>query len=194
MRLFVAVDFPRDLRERMLEVTRPVRSKDLPLRWLGVDQLHLTLKFLGEVPRDDLSEARGILEEVASDYRPFDVGFREMGAFPTLRSPRVVWLGVEPVLELRSAKHDLEHAYARMGIERETRAFRPHVTVARVQGRSTTGTLRRLESLAREVTLDEEYRVEEFHLVRSHLRPDGAEYETIHAAPLAREPGEVPRE
>lgn len=189
MRLFVAVDFPRDLRERMLEVTRPVRSKDLPLRWLGVDQLHLTLKFLGEVSRDDLAQARGILEGVASDYRPFKVSFRGMGAFPTLRSPRVVWLGVEPVLELRSAKHDLEHAYARMGIDRETRAFRPHITVARVRGSSGAGTLRRLESLAQEVTLEEEYHVEELHLVRSHLRREGAEYETIHVAPLARDDG-----
>lgn len=184
MRLFVAVNFPDELKETIVEATGPLREEDLPLRWTDPGQLHMTLKFLGDVQADEVERAREVLEEVAAGYSPFEVGFEGVGAFPTLRSPRVVWVGVEAVLELRSAKHDLEHGYASMGIDRETRAFRPHVTVARADGDARASAFRPLESLAREIEVDASHRIEGLDLMRSRLRQDGPEYERVHRAEL----------
>lgn len=184
MRLFVAVNFPEDLRETIVEATRPLREAELPLRWTDRDHLHMTLKFLGDVQPQEAERAGEILDGVAGGYAPFEVGFEGVGAFPTLRSPRVVWVGVEAVLELRSAKHDLEHGYAHMGIDRETRAFRPHVTVARADESARASAFRPLEDRAREIEVDASHRIASLDLMRSRLRPEGPEYERIHRAEL----------
>lgn len=184
MRLFVAVNFPGELREAIVEATRPLRDVQLPLRWTDTDQLHMTLKFLGEVSADDARRAQEVLDRVAAGYSPFEVELEGVGAFPTLRSPRVVWVGVEPVLELRSAKHDLEHGYAAMGVERETRAFRPHVTVARADGDARASAFRPLEDLAREIRVDASHEIDALDLMRSRLRRSGPEYEHVHRAEL----------
>lgn len=189
MRLFVAVNFPEELRVAIAQATRPLREEGLPLRWTDTGRLHMTLKFLGEVPTGEVERAREILENVARGYSPFTVGFEGVGAFPTLRSPRVVWVGVEPVLELRSAKHDLEHGYATMEIDRETRAFRPHVTVARADNDARASAFRPLEALAQEVTVDASYRIDALDLMRSRLKQSGPEYERLHRADLTENRG-----
>lgn len=185
MRLFVAVNFPRELREAIVEATGPLREAGLPLRWTDTDKLHMTLKFLGEISPEEGGRAREVLEEVARGYQPFEVDLQGLGAFPTLRSPRVVWVGVEPVLELRSAKHDLEHGYASMGVDRETRAFRPHVTVARADEDAAASAFRPLEGLARDIQVGATHRIDSLELMRSRLRSSGPEYEVLHRAELS---------
>lgn len=187
MRLFIAINFPQSLRERMVEATRPLREQRFPVRWVDPEQLHLTLKFLGDVKRDRLDDVVGVMDEVGSDFRPFEVGFERVGAFPSLRSPRVIWLGVEATMEMRAVKHDLEHGLVDMGFERETRAFQPHVTLARADQDADAGDFRKLESLSRQVEMDETHRVARIDLVRSHLRSSGAEYERVHGSRLTAE-------
>lgn len=187
MRLFIAISFPQSLRQRMVEATEPLREQEFPVRWIDPDQLHLTLKFLGDVKRERLDDVRGVMDEVGSDFRPFEVGFERVGAFPSLRSPRVIWLGVEATMEMRAVKHDLEHGLVDMGFERETRAFQPHVTLARADQDADAGDFRKLESLSREVEMDETHRVAQIDLIQSHLRSSGAEYERIHGSRLTAE-------
>ena len=187
MRLFIAISFPQSLRQRMVEATDPLREQGFPVRWIDPDQLHLTLKFLGDVKRNRLEDVTAVMDEVGSDFRPFEVGFERVGAFPSLRSPRVIWLGVEATMEMRAVKHDLEHGLVDMGFERETRAFQPHVTLARADQDADAGDFRKLESLSREVEMDETHRVAQIDLVQSHLRSSGAEYERIHGSRLTAE-------
>lgn len=187
MRLFIAISFPQSLRERMVEATAPLREQEFPVRWIEPDQLHLTLKFLGDVKRERLDEVTDVMDGVGSDFRPFEVGFERVGAFPSLRSPRVIWLGVEATMEMRAVKHDLEHGLVDIGFERETRAFQPHVTLARADQDADAGDFRKLESLSREVDLDETHRVARIDLVQSHLGSSGAEYERIHGSRLTAE-------
>lgn len=184
MRLFIAINFPESLRERMVEATSPLREEEFPVRWVDADQLHLTLKFLGDVKESRVDEVVDVMEQVGADFRPFEVGFERVGAFPSLRSPRVIWLGVEATMEMRAVKHDLEHGLVDIGFDRETRAFQPHVTLARADQDADAGDFRKLESLSREVEMDETHRVARIDLVRSRLRSSGSEYERLHGSRL----------
>ncbi len=188
MRLFVAINLPDGLREDIHEAVSPLREDGLPARWVDPGHYHVTMKFIGEVRPDDRDAMEEVLRRCVSGYRPVDVGLEEIGAFPSLRRPRVIWLGVTPTPQLRALKHDLEHAYARLGIDRETRAFRPHVTLGRARDDAEAGDFRALEALARDIEVEADFMATHLDLMRSHLRPEGAEYDVEAQVPLR--PGE----
>lgn len=176
MRLFVAIDPPEAVRRLIHDGTEQLRESDLPARWVGTDQLHLTLKFLGEIREPRVEEMKEALCEAASGCSPFEVRLEGVGAFPSLRRPRVIWLGIEATLPLRALKHDIEHAYAQVGIGRESRAFHPHLTLGRTRDRAQAGEFRELERLAGSVEVHGGFEIREIHLVRSRLGPEGARY------------------
>ncbi len=187
MRLFVAVNFPVKLRRRIASATKPLRAIAMPTRWVETDKLHLTLKFIGEVRDEVADELAEQLAEAAGLFRPFELRFSQIGAFPSLRGPRVLWLGVELTPDLRFVKHDLEHVFSEIGIARETRAFHPHVTLGRVEAGGKAGAFRDLERLARQINFQDRYRVSHIDLMRSRLRPGGPEYVAYKIAPLGRD-------
>ena len=125
MRIFVAVNFPARLRQKIARLCRPLEEAGVPGLWTDADQVHLTLKFIGEVPAAEVDPIGEALEEVAGRFRPFDMRFGAIGAFPSPRRPRVVWLGVEPTPELRFIKDDLERRLSDLGIAREARPYQP---------------------------------------------------------------------
>lgn len=176
MRLFVAINLPDDVRRRVHEGVAGVRDREMPARWTDPDQYHVTLKFIGQVRPDRRDDHVEVLRRIGAGYRPVELTVRELGAFPSLRRPRVIWIGVHPTPQLRALKHDLEHGYASLGVERETRAFRPHVTLARAEDGAAAGQFRDLEDLAGEVDLEETFTAGHLDLMRSRLRPEGPEY------------------
>lgn len=184
MRLFVAINLPDALRDDIHEAVRPLREDGLPARWVEPESFHVTMKFIGRVRPDDRDAVETVLRRCVSGYRPVDVGLEEIGAFPSLRRPRVIWLGVTPTPQLRALKHDLEHAYARLGIDRETRAFRPHVTLGRARDDAEAGDFRTLESLARDIAVEEDFVATHLDLMRSRLRAGGAVYSVEARVPL----------
>lgn len=176
MRLFVAINLPDDVRRAVHEAVAVVRNRGMPARWTDPDQYHVTLKFIGQARPDRRDAHVEVLRRVASGYAPVDMTVRELGAFPSLRRPRVVWMGVEPTPQLRALKHDLEHGYASLGVERETRAFRPHVTLARAEEGAAAGEFRELEDLASKVETEASFTARHLDLMRSRLRPEGPDY------------------
>ena len=139
MRLFIALNLPKKERQRIHRAARPLREGDLPVRWIDLDNIHLTLKFLGQVRPDRVPQVEEVIGRVASATKSFKVDFGGFGAFPTIRKPRVVWLGVDPSAELRCLKQDLEWALADLGFEAETRAFHPHLTLGRADPNDGAG-------------------------------------------------------
>lgn len=187
MRLFVAIDLPDPVRREVRDATAPLREADLPVRWVEPDKYHVTMKFLGEMRPEAREDAVRLLRRAASGSSSMELELESMGAFPSLRRPRVLWVGVGATPPLRALKHDLEHAFARMGVEMETRAFRPHVTVGRAREGAGAGEFRALEELADEVSPQESFTVEHLELMRSRLRPEGAVYTVEERVPLGGE-------
>jgi 2'-5' RNA ligase len=184
MRLFVALNPPEAVKRLIHDGTLSLREAGLPARWVPGCDLHLTLKFLGEIREQRLAATREALCEAVSGCPAFDLHLEGVGAFPSLRRPRVIWLGVEATLPLRALKHDIEHAFAQLGIERESRAFHPHVTLGRVNDRAQAGQFRELERLAGRIVVQGSFRVESVDLMRSRLTPQGARYTIESRAPL----------
>ena len=174
-RLFVAIRPPEDIRDLLIDA-----MDDSPeFRWQDDEQLHLTLRFVGEVERpmaDDLASALGRIRA-----QPFELRIIGTGRFEQ-RSSGALWAGVEPRAPVIALAAKVERACLAAGLEPERRAFHPHFTLARWKGRRTrevAGFLERTRGLA-----SDPFEVDEFILLESHLSRHGAHYEQVANYPL----------
>lgn len=184
MRLFIALNLPADVRDALYTATAPLRAAGFPVRWVRAESLHVTLKFLGWVRPERVDEIREAMAGAAANSQPFELHVGRIGAFPSLRRPRVLWVGVEATPPLRGLKQDLEWAFAALGFETELRAFQPHITLGRAVREAGAGDFRQLEAVLADVAAEAVAPVREIDLMRSHLSPSGARYERIAAVPL----------
>jgi 2'-5' RNA ligase len=181
MRLFIALNLPKKERARIHRAARPLREGTLPVRWIDPDDFHVTLKFLGDVRRENITRVEEAVSKVAASTRSFSTAITGFGAFPTIRRPRVIWLGVGANAELRCLKQDLEWSLGDVGYEAETRAFHPHVTLGRADATGGAGDFRGLDELMATLSFTGDLRVHTVDLMRSHLSKSGAAY-TVHAS------------
>lgn len=179
MRLFVAVNFPDAVRERAWRACATLREAGFPVKWVGEDRLHLTLKFLGEVDRGRLPELREALARATAGVAPLELRLGGVGAFPSLRSPRVLWLGVEGPPALGALRDGVEDTMGELGFDRETRDFHPHVTLGRARRGAGRRAFEGLEEVAGRVELDAACRAESVELMESVLRRRGAVYSAV---------------
>jgi 2'-5' RNA ligase len=170
MRLFIALDIPQDVRERISAYVERVRSLCADARWARVEGLHVTLKFIGEIPDARVPEITRILAGIKA--RPFDVTFDNVGFFPSPRSPRVFWIGVDAGEELPRLAEAVSEAVAAIGIPREDKAYSPHLTLARAGSR---GNLKALTSSIEGEAFGT-MTAQEFYLYRSQLGRGGSKY------------------
>ena len=195
-RLFVAVEFPEEAKEALAGLVRALRGLQIeglcPVRAEGI---HLTLKFLGEVSADRVSAIADALARAARTVAPGQVELRGIGGFPDLETPRVLWVGLAGDLDPLEALHQsAEEALAPLGHPPDRRPFTPHLTLARLR-EGTRATQRRLAGQTLKGLSWPEgapVPVAAVSLVQSTLPPQGAEYRTLHRAPLggaSSEPG-----
>lgn len=185
LRLFVALNVPDSVRERLYRAAAPLRDEDLPVRWVTPDRYHLTLKFLGDVPVSRQARVEESLASIAQRTPPIEIRLGSFGAFPTIRRPRILWAGVDATPELRCLKQDIEWGLAEQGFARETRAFHPHFTLARSRGTEGAGAFRGLDALIAGLTCDARVTVHDLDLMRSRLSPAGSRYSVVRSTTLA---------
>ena len=185
MRLFIALNMPKKQRTRIHRAARRLREEDLPVRWVEPDNYHVTLKFLGDVRRENVDVVEGVLSTIASATRAFETELGGFGAFPTIRRPRVIWLGVHATPELRCLKQDLEWGLGDVGFTAETRAFHPHVTLGRADGEGGAGAFRGLDGLMAVMEFEGDLKVHTVDLMRSQVSKDGAAYSVVSSVRLA---------
>lgn len=179
MRVFVAINLPARERERLHAATGVLREGDFPVRWVAPENVHLTLKFLGEVPEPKVPDVGNALTESLASIERFRMELGGVGAFPSLRSPRVIWVGVEPNEELSEAQRRVESALADLGHPPEKRDFRAHLTLGRGEKGARRARFQGLEGLAGKVDYRGRVAVESVDVMRSTLRPGGAEYDVV---------------
>ncbi|CAN5184252.1 RNA 2',3'-cyclic phosphodiesterase [soil metagenome] len=179
MRAFVTIFPPPEVRESLLQAARNLSAQG-NIRWSRPGNVHLTLKFLGEVPEEDLDGVRDVLARVCARHEPFGAETSGFGAFPSARKARVVWASIgEGHDRLRSLAEDLERSLEDIGFAREGRAYTPHVALGRIRGHPAR--LELPESSAQGL----KFPVREVELVRSVLGESGAAYSTLVAYPLS---------
>jgi 2'-5' RNA ligase len=182
-RLFVAVPIEERLRAGLADAIAGWRDRPdcADLRWTDADAWHLTTAFLGATDPARLEEIRAAVARAAGTTQPFTLGTGGVGAFPSRGRANVAWYGIDDA-EGRLA--GLAAAVRReLGLDPETRPFRPHLTLARARGAGSVD-LRRWVADAAATAPSGTLRIDELHLMRSHLGGGPARYETVGRAPL----------
>jgi 2'-5' RNA ligase len=180
MRVFVAVELPEVVRHGLHEGTGLLRRSNPAVRWVPPDNMHITLKFLGEITEDRAARVREAVTAVAVKHRPFQVALRSVGGFPNLNRPRVVWVGLREGAEpLATLAAEADSALEAEGFLREKRPFRAHVTVGRCRRPAP------LTAASSAVVPNDMFFVDRVVVMQSHLRPRGARYEVIGMCPLS---------
>jgi 2'-5' RNA ligase len=180
VRAFIAIDLSPEIYKRLEAVGKDLKQslEEVPVRWVPVENIHLTLKFLGDVSIANLEILKKILKNEVHQHAPFEIGVGELGAFPSVRRPRVIWVGVEAPTALESLQRGIEAETARLGYAREERPFQPHLTLGRVSRNANATDARRIGDVLRGYKLGfiGAARVQDVHLFRSELKSSGAVY------------------
>lgn len=196
MRLFVALDLDESIRQQIAGFIEQMRSLAPNARWMNPDSLHITLKFIGEQPDTKVKDVETALEQVSG--AGFPLSFRGCGFFPTAKSARVFWAGIEADPELGRLAADIETALEPLGIEREKRAYSPHLTLARAGGGSGAPSRQRGDRPNCAFSRVQErpghaaapefgtMTACEFFLYRSQLSSQGAKYSKLARFPLEK--------
>jgi len=174
MRLFVAMDLNDSVRNAISRFCGRLRPLCPAAKWARVEGMHVTLKFLGEIKEPLLAKISEALADVRSSA-PIEMNFRGTGFFPSPKRPRVLWIGIAASPNLAEIAADIESRLDTLGIPRETREFKPHLTLARFESpRGLDALLRELESES--ATDFASVRSSEFHLYQSQLQRGGSLY------------------
>jgi RNA 2',3'-cyclic 3'-phosphodiesterase len=172
MRAFVAVFPPPEVRREALSWARRLLSDDR-VRWTRPENVHLTLKFLGDIRGEALGGIGVALGEVCAEHAPFDAVLAELGTFPSTRRAKILWIGIGAGSDrLRALAADVDDALAPLGFECEKRPYVPHLTSGRVRGRPLNFDLASGAGGMR-------FRVKRVELMESTLAAEGATYRTV---------------
>jgi len=189
IRAFVAIELSPEVLAALGQVQDRLRRGEggRAGRWVKAEGIHLTLKFLGEVPAEKLEAIHQAVGQACLGRAPFELAVAELGCFPNLRRPRVVWVGVrEDTGQLAGLQEAVERELNRLGFPPEGRKFTPHLTLARVQDRASP---REIEALGKAVGTAQigelaRMRVGAVSVMKSDLRPEGAIYTELYRASL----------
>jgi RNA 2',3'-cyclic 3'-phosphodiesterase len=188
LRTFIAVEIPSQMQEAIQKEAgrfRKIIGSSL-VRWVPVQNVHLTLKFLGDVSPANVDVLTRMLRAEADSCTSFDIHRGGLGSFPSLKLPRVIYIGIQAPAGLEALYHGIQSAAARLGYESESRGFSPHLTIGRVMQNITSSGQQRIRRALEEIKIDSlgTARVDSVHLYKSDLKPSGSVYTRLYSAPL----------
>jgi 2'-5' RNA ligase len=188
IRSFIALDFSADVLRNMDQALRMFQDRmaGLPIRWTPVQNMHLTLKFLGDVSEANLRVLFKILDVEAGRHSAFEIQVRGFGAFPAITRPRVLWMGIEAPQRLLALQHAIDAETARLGYASEERAYSPHLTLGRVGRNANTAETRMIGEILAGVQAGSlgACLIDAVHFYRSDLNPQGSIYTRLYSAML----------
>jgi RNA 2',3'-cyclic 3'-phosphodiesterase len=188
IRAFIAIDLPSTLREKLVVLIDGLQSVSPGgVRWVPVKNIHLTLKFLGDISPANLQVLSKILAAETKNCAPFTMEVGGIGAFPNHRRPRVIWIGVSAPSALDHLQRNIEAETSRLGYTPEERPFSPHLTIGRVTHNASPNDIRQLsETLVNlETGVLGQVVVDKISLFRSDLYPNCAVYRPLFSCALA---------
>jgi 2'-5' RNA ligase len=176
IRSFLAIELPKLILKKIEEVQRDLRSTRADVRWVNPEKIHLTLKFFGNIEESRIDPIFKSIEEPIRNTPPYSIEVKGVGAFPQLRNPRVIWIGLVNGKEiLTSFQKQIETQLEKIGFQTENRPFHPHLTLGRMKSsRGKEEMVERMEKHREEEFGD--FQVERVILFKSDLKPSGPVY------------------
>jgi 2'-5' RNA ligase len=179
MRTFLAIEVPENVRKVIHDFVQKEAKKELPIKWVAFDNLHITLKFLGEIDEAMKEEIMPVIAEICEQRRPFRIELEGLGCFPNSKNPRVIWVGVKQGGdELCAIAAGLERGLVRFGFKEEQR-FHPHLTVGRIKK------FCKVEDILAKTVSTESFEVTSLMLFKSTLKPEGPIYTALENFPFS---------
>ena len=185
IRTFVAVPVPGAVTDFITQIQNRLKTSRINIRWIPAANIHLTLKFLGDIEPARVPEIKTQLDAASRLTTPFVLNAKGVGVFPNRRQARVMWVGLIGDLgQLERFKQTIESGLASLGFKRDRRPFRAHLTIGRMRQRPDPKALGVLVEPLKDET-GEPFTIDQIRFYQSVLRPSGAEYKLLHTASLA---------
>jgi len=189
LRAFIAVELPLEIRQAVCNTTSRLRNEIGALvRWVPIENMHLTLKFLGDVSPANMEMLSQMLGAETDLFNCFDLRLSGIGSFPSLKRPRVIYIGIQAPAVLESLQRGIESASRRLGYESEERGFSPHLTIGRVKQNISATEQQVIRRALEETKIDSlgTTRVDSVQLFKSDLKPTGSVYTRLFSAALRK--------
>lgn len=184
IRCFIAIPLTQEIKEELVNIQEKLKKSDAGVKWVSPDSIHLTLKFLGDIPRIRLSSVSKMIKEVAHKKTWFEMSLSSLGAFPSIEKPRIVWIGIENGQEeLKELAEKLDIKLRSIGLPGEEREFVPHLTLGRVKKLDNRDKLVEIIHSIKAV-FTEKMQVTKINLMKSQLTSTGPIYSVISTAHL----------
>lgn len=185
MRTFIALTLPEQIRSRLALLQVELRETDV--KWTAPENIHLTLKFIGEIDEKTLDRIILTLEKFIPEKKSYYARVSALGVFPEIHSPRIIWIGLsEGNKESCDIAQEIEEKLSDTGISKEERAFTSHITIGRVRsGRNKDRLLRKINEINSLENEDLRFLVDRVTVYKSTLTPKGPVYEAIKELRLA---------
>jgi len=184
-RTFIAIRIhPGEKMREVLEYFRQTLSQE-KIKWVDPEIMHITIAFLGDTDEKIITSVKDIIQQVSQDNPPFELVFRGAGVFKNLRDPRVIWIGTETNQVMQSLKAGLDNELSRFGFEKESREFRPHLTLGRIKWIKNISALEEAIKLYKDQEVQKEL-INEIIYYESILKPEGPLYLPLLSAPLKK--------
>jgi len=188
IRAFIAIEIPAAIHEQLDKITRDLQAqtKTRAIHWVGAKNIHLTLKFLGEVSSTNLELLTKILTGEVAKHPRFEIHVGGLGAFPTIRRPRVIWIGIEAPPRLNALQKGIEAETLRLGYVPEEREFSSHLTLARISHNASPDEIRHTSDVLANYKVGSlgTFKVDTVRLFKSDLLPGGAVYTPLFTTSL----------
>ena len=184
MRLFIAIELPEDIKDEIVEIEEELRTF-WSAKWVERDNIHLTLKFLGEIEDGRIEEVKRIVSETSQMNYRLSLNLENIGGFPNLKKPRIIWIGVREVEKrVVNIMENLEEKFIKFGIEPERKKKTPHITIGRIKGYLGKYSEKESKVIDGLIYKSRIFRVESISVIKSVLTPKGAIHTVIKQYPL----------
>lgn len=192
MRTFIAIELSDEIRDVLAKAQAHLKYAGADVKWVEPHNIHLTLKFLGEIDERKCDEVKSILDSIASQTHPFEISIKDIGAFPKIEYPRVIWIGLDKgASEAAELAKETDERLSKIGFQKENRSFAAHLTIGRVRSPKNREALKEkvqscqlslsAEALAKAEAISPQL-AKSVILFQSTLTPSGPIYTKLHEA------------
>ena len=184
MRTFIAIELSDQICEALAQIQAHLKYSGADVKWIETANIHLTLKFLGDITEENCGKIKSILDEIVRSIKPFEMSIKDIGAFPNINYPRVIWIGLDKgTVESKALAEKISEEVLKIGFQKEPRPFAPHLTIGRVRSPKNKEALKEKIGSC-QLPMVKPQLISSIILFQSTLTPKGPIYTKIHEAKL----------